>query len=141
MKKFLYVSSIITFIIFFYLVGTYIFYLCNRSFDLQDPHHTYSTLFFIYYCIGAIIYFVYYVIHFSFPLNYNNKYLKIVFLIDYIGVIIHFIICILFCTLTGMKVDFLILAFPFMCALFIFMSIMGFIKFIHKKKELEGSDK
>lgn len=134
MKKFLYISSILTFLIFFYLIGTYIFYLCNMSIDIQDPHHGYSITFLVYYCSGTIAYLVYYIFHFAFPYNYKDKYLRIVFLIDYIGVIIHLLVCLYLCIFTNYRGEFLMLAFPFVIALFIYMSIMGYIRFIKSKE-------
>lgn len=132
MKKVLYISSILTFGVFLYFIGIYIYYFCN--FQNVDSYNSVDKIFFFMFFLGTILYLILYVIHFAFPQNYKDKYLRTVFVIDYIGLIINLIVCIVLSTSTIYWNAYISRPFPILLSCFIFMSIMGYVGFIHKKK-------
>lgn len=125
MKKFLYISSglVISILAFNIIILILAAIIDNGIF------------FFTYTSIGCVIT-IYFVLHFAFKLNYEDKYLKIIFKITYILMWI-FIIIYIITTITMPSYQNAVFSLTFLPFTTIYMSLMWLFKVILPNKKLK----
>lgn len=138
MKKFLYISSIFVILILLSFLSPLIFSCIVYPISMLKEYHSGHEFIVVFASITIYsILLIYLIIHFSFPYNYKDKYLRCLFIISYIILILDIILNFIFMDFSGDN----FITYIFLLPTFIFMTIMLIIKFIIPRFKLNSNDR